>query len=436
MMPANWLSKKIFLVSLVLLYRVTLDWSYVTVLEPYFMHLGFVLNWSLSRLLESYFLTVVASLLLPASIRRPSDLLVFLLFVISVCPTMSVYALRGGSELFAWMAIAAFAMVSICRQGKRLIVPRMREGRFLGLSAAVFGTALVTIWLIASGGLNYFNLDLLNVYQYREVVRSELYSGLFGYLNQWAFRIFNVTLIAVALHKRNWFFFVCLLGLQVFFFGISSEKKVLFVPLLVLLLYGLHKTKYSPQMLMIAGIFGVAAATWAAQLFDQVLPFSLSVRRMLFTPATLNFAYHEFFGAAGHVLWSTGPLSFLFEYPYEETPALMISYHMRGTTDIWMNNGFLGASYMHFGYIGMLFFGAIIGFLARIVDSLVIDRLPMWLGLSIVIVPFFNMFTGADLTTAFGTHGLGVGLVILWLIGLESNRRSGTRIRAIQSSST
>jgi hypothetical protein len=304
----------------------------------------------------------------------------------------------------------------------------------LGLAGAILGTAFVAIWLIVSGGLNYFSLDLLNVYQYREVVRNELFQGIFGYINQWAFRIFNVALIAFALYKRKWFFFVCLVLLQLFFFGISSEKKVLFMPLLVLLLYGLHRTKYSPKMLMIVGVLGVVLVTWIAQTYDQILPFSLTVRRMLFIPAMLNFGYQEFFGAAGHVLWSTGPLSLLFEYPYEENPALMISYHLRGDTDIWMNNGFLGASYMHFGYFGMLLFGAIIGFLARVVDGLVINRLPLWLGLSIVIVPFFNMFTGADLTTAIGTHGLGIGLVILWLLGSEQSRQDGIQGESIRSS--
>ena len=53
----------------------------------------------------------------------------------------------------------------------------------------------------------------------------------------------------------------------------------------------------------------------------------------------------------------------------------------------------------------------------RIVDALIVGRLPLWFGLSLVIVPFISLFTSADLSTALLTHGLAVSLVLLWLFG-------------------
>lgn len=41
----------------------------------------------------------------------------------------------------------------------------------------------------------------------------------------------------------------------------------------------------------------------------------------------------------------------------------------------------------------------------------------MWLGISIVAVPIFSLFTSADLTTALLTHGILVGMLVLLVMG-------------------
>lgn len=428
------IAARALVVSLSLLYKAALDATYLFALEPYFSHLGFFVDLSVPRLAESYLLVLIPALAVPLRCNRPSDILVLMLFLISICPTMSLYGMRGGPELYCWFAVLAFYSVVVARELRRGEFPTVVHGRFYGLAIAAIGSIAVLAWIFLSGSIVHFNLNLMRVYEFREVVREELYVGFFGYLNQWAFRVFNIALIAMAVYRKKWWLLLALLGLQVFFFGVSSEKKVLFVPLLVFALLIIRRFNYSTVLTILLASVGVGIVTWLTLSTDNWLLYSLTVRRVLFVPAALNFSYFEFFSAAGHTLWSTGPLSMIFEYPFEESPALMISFFERGATDAWMNNGFLGASFMHFGYPGMIFFGLLIGLLCWLVDSLILGRMPFWLGLSIVIVPFFNIFTGADLTTALGTHGLGIGLLILWLLGEDLSKGQGLSGRSISYS--
>ena len=69
--------------------------------------------------------------------------------------------------------------------------------------------------------------------------------------------------------------------------------------------------------------------------------------------------------------------------------------------------------------MGMIIYSMIVGLLIRIVDMLVASKIPLRFGLCLVIIPFFSLFTSADLTTALLSHGLFLSLLLLWLFSSE-----------------
>jgi hypothetical protein len=71
---------------------------------------------------------------------------------------------------------------------------------------------------------------------------------------------------------------------------------------------------------------------------------------------------------------------------------------------------------MNFGVSGMFVTSGLVGILLSICDRLSVGRLPVWLALCIVIVPFTSLFVSSDLLTALIGHGLLLSLLVLWLV--------------------
>jgi hypothetical protein len=154
--------------------------------------------------------------------------------------------------------------------------------------------------------------------------------------------------------------------------------------------------------------------------WDDVIWGSLFVRRIFFIPAQLTFTYYEFFSSNQFVFWSNSFLSGFFDYPYDRNTALLIGDYMGGESSA--NNSFLSTGYMHAGIFGVIIYGVLVGLLFKIIDSIARDGIPAWVAVSCLIVPSQALITSADLPTALLTHGIGISLIILFLIRASPNK--------------
>lgn len=75
-----------------------------------------------------------------------------------------------------------------------------------------------------SGAYKYFNLDFTKVYQFRELSNKLASVGIMAYINGWVYKVFVVYLMAYALLKKNFAFFMILFFIEVFFYSISGQK--------------------------------------------------------------------------------------------------------------------------------------------------------------------------------------------------------------------
>ena len=418
-------SRLVFVLCILLLW-ISLDLSYYFVISPIYAYSGYTFNPDIHKLIESLFITLFIAFILPWKIRKPSDFMVNILFTMPVLPTLSLYWLRGENRLYTYMLIISFIVIRVVAKTTPVIkLSRIKRGIKLGWVISLIFTIIILGYLIYRGGLRYFNLNLLKVYDFRREVGAVINVGIFGYLNSWVFKLFNPVLISWSLYKRQYALFVLFTCLQVVFFGISSHKSVLFSPLLIIALFVLLQ-KYRTMNVFFLTLFGAIGFTVIlAIVFEQVVPASMLIRRVFFVPARLNYAYYDFFSQKGFVYMSNSVLSSFINYPFAYPPAQMISVYLQGHPYTWMNNGFLATSYMHFGFCGMIVYSFIVGLLLGIVDSLSKNRLPLWFSTSLVIVPFFSLFTSADLTTALLTHSLGPSLIILWLFSSRSTLVEG-----------
>lgn len=418
------------IVALLLLFRLSLDLAYIYVVSPVYSYSGFTTSLNVIAVIESYFLTILIGMAITPNIDRASHFFIWMFAIASIIPTLSYYALHSGSRIFMYSIMIGFFCVVLVSKLPVIRIGTLKEGRSIGIFLLIIMVTAVAASLIAKGGLSHFNLDLSKVYEHRGEVGLLINAGIWGYINTWVYKVVNPALIAWALWRKRYRLFLIFTALQVLFFAISSHKSVLFYPVLILAVYFFVRKKEAFKYIT-WGLIGVIIFSSCIYLiFDNIWLASLFVRRVFFVPAQLNFAYYELFSDIGHVYLSNSIFSSFVNYPFEYNYTNMVSLYLLGHPNANCNNGFLATGYMHFGYLGMWIFSIIIGLLLWIADSLVGKRMPKWLGISIITIPFFSLFTSADLGTSLLTHGILMGFLILLIIGknpdlLLNNSKAG-----------
>jgi len=137
-------------------------------------------------------------------------------------------------------------------------------------------------------------------------------------------------------------------------------------------------------------------------------------RRIFYVPSFLTFVYYEFFTNNAKVFWSNSFMSFFIDYPYNESVPFVIGNFLNDST-LYANNSFFSTSYMNAGIFGIILYSFIMSFILFVLDIISL-RIDKNIVLSLSLLPFFQVFTSADLMTSLLTYGIGVLLVVLYLI--------------------
>lgn len=405
------------------IFRLLLEISYRDFVSPYFSYLGFVLEPNLIKYTESWVIYGLLLIFAPKRLSRPSDFLVVYLLFAFLLPVLVFYAMTNSPREHLYLVVLGVLLVFACRLGKPIGLPVLKEGPLTAAVVSILACIFATGWMISSGGLAFFNLDFTRVYEFRSEVGDVLNVGLMAYLVTWTTKVFGPILLALAIWRKNYLSASIILGLHVLWFGISSHKAVLFYPFLVLFLWAWFRSTRALALIPLGMSMVVGSAYVIFLLFSDVLIPSLLIRRAFFVPANLTFAYYEFFTQNPPIYWSNSIASWLFDYPYDVSPAEVIGRFMG--TGSYANNSFLATGFMHAGVPGVAIYGAIVGFLFRIIDSVGNMGVSSWFAIASVIVPAHSLLVGADLLTAILTHGLALSIVMLFLL------RSGTRTSGI-----
>lgn len=395
--------------------RAILDWSYVTAIVPIFADEGYVLNPSAPRLAVSWLLSGLLALLVPVRTVRASDPVVTLLLLAPVLPMHSLTAWRGDSLGFAMIATAAAVVILGLRHVVWPPLPAIPAGRRLALWGAAAGVAATIAVMIARGGLAFATLDLAAVYVFREAATENTLAGGVAYAVDWSMKVLVPVLAATALAAgRPWLAFAALAP-EIPLFALTAQKAPLAFVGLVVLILALRGLRRSPAAIMAALGGLIALTTLAYHLFDFVPLIAFTTRRVFFVPASLNFAYFEYFSSAGHVWFATVLPAGLVPYKFGFPTAQLVGDYLAPGSGLWANTGFIGTGFMHFGTAGVLGFAAILGALLGLADGLGRNE-ALWPVATILVVPFVTTFTSADLPTALLTHGVALAMIFAVLL--------------------
>lgn len=406
-----------------------LDLAFVFAVSPLFSYAGFVLEPSAGKMFSSYCLTIVFSALLPAQITRVSDFLLLLIFVFLLLPCMSLWALQDLASYHIALLSGGYALAIAATLLRVPEIPIFTHGRALfylvslGLAVAVFGV----LW--QRGAASYLNFDLLAVYDVRDDISQNILYGVPAYLVPWYGKAVAPALLGVMLYRRLWFFALVIIFSEALLFGLTSNKEYLFYPVLVCGIFALSSNVRELGVKFVAVSSATLASTIAAFLLtDFSLLTSIVAHRSFFVVALNHFEYFDFFSEAPFVFMSNSILSGLSEYPFDAPVPELIGYGRYGLgVEGFSNTGVLAAGYMHFGGVGVLFFGFYAGVVFRIMDALVADRIPLRLGVLVTAIPALQ-FVNTDLGTSLLTGGILVSIVLLLLLASQGASYGGATV--------
>jgi hypothetical protein len=342
------------------------------------------------------------------------------MFLLVVLPTASMFGLDA-SRPWEPFVLVLFS-IAIIQLITRLSIIRLREPRRVkyGYEVAIaiclsFVIFLATRYLLSGASIN-FNLN--EVYEYRGANADKTSGGLLTYTNIWTYKVFNLVLIGLALHKKSYLLAGVFTLIQIFFFGIANHKIILFGLILVYSSWFLFSRSNNLSVLPFVAFISIFCVLSLDVFFPNSNLSSLFIRRLYFTPASLNFAYYEFFAENPYFLWSDSIMKSVIDNDYKENMSRTIGAYL-GKPGVGANNGFIFSGYAQGGILGVILYSIVLALVLRVLNNLSHGSLPKWLVICVVGLPIFSTISNSDLLTSINTHGIGISLVIIYLMKMS-----------------
>jgi hypothetical protein len=400
--------KYIYLITLLITYKIFLDFSYVQISEV-FEYQGLFLE---STTFDSYIISwILFFLFCPLFLKAltentASGNVVSLLTVTSVLPCIAVIGHRSDYPNIYNVLLMTFWLifyVSWLRIKKIHIKSYTAFQSELFVNIVLFSLCFsVFLYSYINVGIR-FQFDLIEVYDIRAEARNFIAPFPLNYLVSFADNILPFFVILM-LYKRKYFLSALILFVIYVNFSIAGTKQIIFTLLFGLLGYiSIQKTDLSYRFL-IGGIFLLMVGYVENVFFQQNVVNTLFPYRVLFIPAELHFSYYSYFQDNEILLFSQSILKWLQADTNIENIQFLIGEYSIGEFSARANNGLFSDAYMNLGIIGVIVYPVIIATFLRIIDGAV-EGLPERI-LFVVIIYISFVLLGMTLTSAFLTSGL------------------------------
>lgn len=401
-------------------YFALFNWAYATAMSPW-RYIGYTYNPPQPGFVVfSWIVAIIPSLWMPTSLRRPSQVGYWLLYVVVFVPSALVpfYTLEMGPIYVATLVLALLAAFALL--GSIYLLPVLRIPRFR-IPPALFWTGILLLSLllyaqiVSAYGLRINVVSLADIYELRTEYKAAR-GGFVGYAVGWQANAVNPLLIAQGLVSGNVLLLLAGILGQVVIFSITGYKSVFFSGLLlVALLFVLRSKGKRLGASMVWGTAGLVLVSSLLQLWlNSGVLFSVFVRRLIATPGLLTGYYLEFFSQNPKALLGHSIFRSLVDYAYEFPPAIQIGSTYLGDPAISANANLWADAFANFGYGGIFAFTILLGLVMWLFDSVAQGRSMRLTALLFGMPAFF--LTNTALLTSLLTHGIGLVLVIVYLM--------------------
>jgi hypothetical protein len=398
----------------------TLMFAYEYFVVPRYEYQGFSFQPDEANLYIVLLCVAVLSLITPVSAEKPSTLFNHMTLVLVLMPILVMFHAAREPWEFAAAAMIGYAITVALPPFLKIRPPRFSLLSMHELRRILFiATFVYLAVLFMFGGAQYMNFDFSKVYEFREDAAHNL-PGIFGYISPMVGKVVVPIGFVLSLLFRKYLAALTLLGCTVLIFGMTAHKSTLFAPFLILLIYGVSLSKnliFRFNMAILVTLLAALGDFWLQQNYAPEVfgtTSALTLERVFFIPAYLNYRYYEFFSKNDFVLFSNSKLTLgLLDYPYPLDVPYLIGREYFDNEKMSANTGWIGSGYMQAGLVGIILYAVVVAAVFKYIDACARDSGERALITASVVVPISALATSSDLPTIFVTHGLYVNLLLI-----------------------
>ncbi|WP_342075682.1 hypothetical protein [Yoonia sp. SS1-5] len=412
---------RLFLVIAAL--RTFYDLVFVFYIVPIWGYLGYSFEFNALGGILALLQLLVLTALTPVRVEKPSDLALTLLSAFLVLPFQTLVVFGGGSLLQLASPFLSLVIIKLLTSGPAYRMRPVKQGYSVYVAFSICAIFGYLAFAVASGGLSNFNIDITRVYDFREIQKAEIQSGVFAYMGNWVYKII-IPMAAVLLYAQKRYVALCgLLVLVLAFFGMSNHKTTLVLPFVGIGVYHVMRRRPTSHKIILGFIALLVVSMAVALLTDNHLLASFLVRRAIFASGANFMNYEIFFGEFGHLYWSNSVLSAFLDYQYEISPSLIIGEYVGSGANA--NSGYIASGYMHAGIFGIVIYSVILAAYLKFLDSFAGTQNGT-IVTAVVAGPLLHLYQNVDLVIAFNTHGLALLAILVYLAASVEQRGSNT----------
>lgn len=393
-------------------FKVILDKVYVNFIYPNFNYSGMYLDFNILKYFESWIIYFIISVIILRKKSCPIYLLLLILNFLLITPTLTLYGYQNRPNFDFYIMVLPYICLLLLINKKQINLKFIKNGRKISISLALISTLIVFFNYSKIVGIKNINFNFYNVYILRAKYDHLVNVNIFGYLNGWVTKVFNIFLICWSLKERKKIRLIFFILLQVYFFAISGHKGVLFSLIIVFILYFIEKRKYKTTIVSISFIGLILGLILYYKVTEKIMLPSILIRRLFFIPSYLNYTYLEFFKKNEYIYWSNSIFKYIFKYAYSTNLNHLIGRYL-GVPESGANTGIFGSGYAHLGIFGIIIYLIIIYCIIIIINSF--KKIPSWFINILISLPFLTAFISSDLLTTLLTHGFLISIFLLYL---------------------
>lgn len=371
------------------------------------------------------FLALVLTVFVPSH-RSLTGFFSHLFFCVVVIPLCAIYGISDGPTVFLSTCVASFAISCIIfgRQRTSVGVRNPSIDRPIMAFFVVFVVAVLA-YLLAQGSLKFSLLDFRSVY----MLRAEAQSGEGPVAERWIMvsaYIGSSFLIAYGLLYRS--ASIAILGMvnSYLLYNTFGFKLFLFVIPIALCAY-VYIRKSSPVALPAALCAVMTIVFFMTESSNSVVHAVVDgvnqtvIRRFIYAQPYLAFAWYDVFLDKPMIALSN--LFFvkdILSYPFDDPYVVLVGIEMFGRNFV-PNTGIFGTGYANFGLLGILAFTLATYALLKYIDetSVMARSALLVCGAAMPAILFFE----ADLIASIISFGLGLVIVICWIVRRYVSRK-------------
>jgi len=353
---------------------------------------------------------------MPKATKNISNIIVWLLIMLSYVPMLTIFAFKNESRVFMYAVTLFWISVFLLLYLPRVNLPSLKESKifytiiFFSLGAFVFFS------IYKYSGIS-FNFNLTKVYDIRSLY-TEAKIPLSGYFFNWMGYVVNVALFALFIKKKKWIYASLIVVFQLLIFSVTGNKTFLFAFPFALFVMWVTSRK-NPLFYFAAGMLGLLILAILSNIvINDLWLSSLITRRTLLVPAQLSFYYFDFSLSNEPIFLSHSVFRFFLDYPYPLRLPNLIGKIYFDKPLMAANNGIVGDAVINFGLFGLALWSILLVIVLKFIDSCLKGK-DIKIGIAAVLLPTIAL-TNSALLTVLLTHGLLLALLILYLFPKES----------------